>query len=303
MELYLQKGWEVYGTVRQRSNLEFLTDIEKQVNFEMQDIRDPHGVLNLVDRLKPNVVHHMAAMSYVPYSWENPVDTIQTNVIGTVNILEALRQASQATVIQFAGSSEEYGRVPANEMPISEDTKVYPASPYGVSKLAGDFFFQQYHRSYGMHTVITRTFNHTSPRRGDVFLTKTAVLQALEIKHGKRECFKLGNMDAIRDFSDCRDIAEAYYLSVTHPKVKYGFPYVVASGKGYSVRQVVDLVADLAGIDKKVEQDPTKLRPSDCPMMIGDSTLFRETTGWTPRHQFRDTLGWMMSTLEEQLYP
>jgi GDP-4-dehydro-6-deoxy-D-mannose reductase len=301
-ELYLQKGWEVHGTTRQRANLEFLKDVKSEVNLHLQDIRDPHGVFNLVERLKPNVIHHMAAMSYVPYSWENPLDTFETNVLGTINFLEAVRKASQATVVQFAGSSEEYGKVPPSEVPMNEETKVYPASPYGVSKLTGDFLFQQYHTSYGMHTVITRAFNHTSPRRGNVFVSKTVVMQALEIKHGLRERFELGNLDAIRDFSDCRDVVEAYYLSVTHPKVKYGQPYVVASGKGHSVRQLVDIVAELTGVSNEVEQDPAKMRPSDAPNLTGDPTLFKKTTGWAPKYEFRDTLKWMLETLEAQLY-
>lgn len=299
--LYIGKGWEVHGTIRARSDLSYLEAISDHPNLHlhMEDIRDPHGVVNLVQKTMPDVIHHLAAMTYVPYSWENPHDTFETNVQGTINILEAARQMRPMPKVQFASSSEIYGAVPMDETPITENTNIYAASPYGISKYTGDLLCQQYHRSYGVPTIITRAFNHESPRRGKHFVSTQIVKQALEIRYKQRKHFTLGNTDAIRDFSDARDIVEAYTIAVD--KAIPGIPYNICSEKGYSIKEIVDIVAEITQVNNHIEQDPARMRPSDAPNLIGSCKRFRAATGWQAKAPFTETLRWMVETLETEM--
>jgi len=290
-EFYLKKGYEVHGIVRPRSNLTFLQGLEG-LKLHLCDIRDAHGVMEVLKN-EFNIIHHLAAITFVPYSWENPSDTIETNVLGSVNVLEAVRRSfhSDDAILHVAGSSEEYGYVKPDEVPITENNPLRPHSPYGVSKVAEDMLAQQYYRSYGLKTVVTRAFNHTSIRRGDHFLTKQVVIQAARIKKGLQEHFILGNLEAVRDFLDVRDVLQAYFLAVE--KCNYGEPYNVSSGIGLSAREVVDIVAGIAKIPNKAVEDPSRVRPSEAPILIGDSTKFREKTGWRPTIPIEETLSQM----------
>lgn len=299
-ELYAEKGWEVYGFVRQRSDLVNLTKVDKVVNLRTQDIRDPHGVLSNVREIRPDIIHHLAAMTYVPYSWNNPLDTFETNVLATINVLEAARVVEPTPVVHYAGSSEEYGLVEPKDIPLTEETLVRPGSPYGISKYTSDLLCQQYWKSYSLPTIITRAFNHESPRRGVQFISTQVVLQALAIKAGKQLTFKLGNLDSIRDFSDARDVVEAYFLAVTNRNVKPGTPYNICSEKGYKIREVVNMVKqELELGDVPVMVDPARVRPSDLPVLVGSSRKFRKATEWKPKYSFEDTLRWMIQELGE----
>ena len=297
-ESYLLKGYEVHGLIRPRGDTKFINGIRDKLVLHMQDIKDSHGVYRTIHIVKPDVIHHLAAMTFVPYSWENPIDTFDCNVDGTINILEAARSTVPMPIVHFVGSSEEYGIVPPEEVPVTEDTPIRPGSPYGISKVTGDLLSQQYHKSYGLDTRITRAFNHTSPRRGKGFVTMQVVTQALQIKHGKRKKFTLGNLDAIRDYSDAREIVRAYHAAVTSDWVRPGTPYNVCSQKGTSVRELVEMVSAIAGVPGEVEQDPSRMRPSDLPILVGSSERFREATGWANDMPLRDTLSWMLETLE-----
>ncbi len=289
-ESYLQKGWIVHGTVRERSNLAFLEGIKDKIVLHVCDIRDAHGVYRIVSEIY-DVIHHLAAQTYVPSSWSSPTETFETNVIGSLNILEAVRLTRgryQNPIIHIAGSSEEYGFVKEDEVPIKETNPLRPSSPYGVSKVAADLLFQQYHRSYDMRTLITRSFNHTQIRRGGHFVSKTVCRQAAEIKKGKRDAFFLGNLDPVRDFTDGRDMVEAYHLAVE--KCELGEPYNICTGVGYAVKELVNAVSNIAGIEAQVKQDPAKMRPSDVPILLGDNTKFVDATGWKPKYTMLDTL-------------
>lgn len=287
---YVEKGWTVAGTVRERSNLVFLETIKDKVKLELCDIRDAHGVLRLVSEIY-DVIHHLAAQTYVPSSLSSPTETFETNLIGSLNILEAVRLTRgryQNPIVHFAGSSEEYGIVNEDELPIKETARLRPGSPYGVSKVAADLLFQQYHKSYQLRTIITRAFNHTHIRRGPHFVSKTVCRQAAEIKRGVRDSFFLGNLEAVRDFTDGRDMVQAYHLAVD--KCNMGEPYNVCTGVGYSVQELVDMVSNIAGISAEVKQDPAKMRPSDVPVLLGDNTKFLDATGWKPQITMLQTL-------------
>ena len=231
----------------------------------------------------------MAAQSFVPLSWDAPRPTLETNIVGTVNILDAVRHFSPETRVHVAGSSEEYGMVNPDECPITEQQPLRPLSPYEVSKVAADLLAQQYYRSYGTHTIITRAFNHTGPRRGEQFVTSKIARQLALISRGGAEpILTLGNLEAVRDFTDVRDMVKAYTLAVE--RCQPGIPYNIGTGKGYTVAEVARLLKKVSGVDVAIKQDPLLMRPSDVPRLIADSTTFKWATGWEPKIQFEQTM-------------
>jgi GDP-4-dehydro-6-deoxy-D-mannose reductase len=288
-EFLLNKGIEVYGTIRWRSKLDNILHIKDKLKLVEADIRDSHSVQKAIEEVEPDYVFHLASQSFVPMSWRAPADTMETNAIGTIHLLEAIRQSDCNPIIQIAGSSEEYGMVYQNELPIRETNSLRPLSPYGVSKVAEDLLGQQYHRSYGLKIVVTRAFNHTGPRRGEVFVTSNFSKQIAEIEKGLKEpVIYVGNLSAQRDFSDVRDIVRAYWLAVN--KCEYGEVYNICSGKARTIQSVLDLLLDMT--DKKIEikQDPSRMRPSDVEILFGDYSKFKEKTGWTPEIPFEKTM-------------
>jgi len=292
IEYLLRKdGVVTYATRRRRSNMEgvrHLLDVPR-VKWVSMDIADSHSVQHLIEMSRPDFCFHLCAQSYVPSSWNAPQETMVTNVIGTINLFEAIRAVCPEARIQVAGSSEEYGMVMENELPISEANPLRPLSPYGVSKVAEDLLGYQYFKSYGLNIVMTRGFNHTGPRRGEMFVCSNFAKQIVEIEKGKREnCMRVGNLEAKRDFTDVRDMVEAYWLSLE--KGEPGEAYNICSGKCFSMREVLDMLLEISGANVKVESDPDRMRPSDVPVLLGDSRKFRERTGWEPKIPFEKTL-------------
>lgn len=288
-EFLLAQGCEVHGTMRWRSRMENITHLAGKVTLHQCDIRDATAMHELIARLRPERIYHLAAQSFVPMSWVAPAETMTTNVIGQLNLFEAVRAVGCPARIQLACSSEEYGLVLPAETPIKEENPLRPLSPYGVSKVAQDLMGYQYHQSYGLHIIRTRGFNHTGPRRGEVFVTSNFARQLAEIEKGKKEpVLHVGNLDAVRDFTDVRDTVRAYYLALE--KGIPGEVYNVATGKGYTIRQVLDILLDLAKVKVEVRQDPARMRPSDVELLIGDSTRLRQVTDWEPRYRFEQTL-------------
>lgn len=284
-----EAGTEVYGTYRTRSRLENIRHILPSLGLVECDLRDPFAVERVVSEVKPDRVFHLAAQSFVPTSWTAPDETFTSNVLGQLYLFEALRRHQPDARVQIACSSEEYGMVFPNEVPITENNPLRPLSPYGVSKVAQDLLGYQYHASYGLFVVRTRAFNHTGPRRGEVFVTSNFAKQVAEIEAGRRPpVLTCGNLDARRDFTDVRDMARAYWLAL-----EYGEPgevYVVASGKSYAIREVLDMLLGMARCAIAVKVDPERLRPSDVPILEGDASRFRARTGWRPAIPFSQTL-------------
>ena len=248
------------------------------------DITDEAATADLIRRVQPTHVFHLAAYSYVPTSWEAPHATLTANVLGTLNLLEAVRRYAPAARFQFSGSSEEYGRVEADECPITEDQPLRPLSPYGVSKVAADLLSRQYAASYGLHIVVTRAHNHTGPRRGHVFAESDWARQLAMIERGEQEPFIAhGNLDAVRDYTDVRDIVRGYVLALENGKS--GAVYNLCSGAGASLamRWVLrDLVA-LSRVNVELRPDPRRMRPSDVPRLIGDAAKAKRELGWAPK--------------------
>ena len=284
---------EVYGIMRWRSRTENIEAIEKRVQLVECDLRDATSVKTLLGRVRPDKIFHLAAQSYVPASWNAPGESLTTNIIGQLNIFEAVRELKIEPWIQIACSSEEYGLVKEDELPIKETNPLRPLSPYAVSKVGQDYLGYQYHMSFGLKVVRTRGFNHDGPRRGDVFVSSNFAKQLVEVEKGKRPAvIHVGNLEARRDFSDVRDIVRGYWLSLE--RCEAGEVYNLCSGKAYSIQEVLDRLIELSGAKVKIEQDPARLRPSDVPVLIGDCTKFREVTGWKPEIPYDKTLADML---------
>jgi len=284
---------EIFGTYRWRSRMENLehlgTLLGDQVRLVECELRDPSSVRYALEESQPDVIFHLAAQSFVPSSWTAPGDTLNSNITGQVNLFESIRSLGLDPVVQIACSSEEYGMVLPDEVPIRETNPLRPLSPYAVSKVGQDLLGYQYFKSYGLKAVRTRGFNHTGPRRGDVFVTSNFARQVARIELGLNEpVIRVGNLDAVRDFTDVRDMVRGYWLAVT--KARPGEVYNIATGDGLTIRELLDKLVAMAQVEVRVETDPDRLRPSDVEILIGDSSKFRADTGWEPQIPFEQTL-------------
>jgi len=291
---------EVYGTVRWRSRMENIRHIENRVELFEADLKDIVSLQSCLAHVKPDRIFHLAAQSFVPTSWKCPAETFAINAIGQVNLFEAVRSLNLSPRIHVAGSSEEYGQVNADEVPMKETNPLRPLSPYAVSKVAQDLLGYQYFRSYGMHIVRTRGFNHTGPRRGEVFVTSTFAKQIAEIEAGKREpIIHVGNLEAKRDFTDVRDMVEAYWLTLE--KGEDGEVYNIGSGVARSMKEVLETLLSLSKVNVRVEVDARRLRPSDVPILVSDSSKFVKLTGWKPKIPFVQTMGDLLDYWRERV--
>jgi GDP-4-dehydro-6-deoxy-D-mannose reductase len=287
-EFLLKQNVEVTGTIRHRSRMDHIKHLN-DIQLVECELRDPFSVENLIEEIKPDLIFHLAAQSFVPTSWNSPIDTIHNNVAGQVNIMEALRRYDLPCKMQVACSSEEYGHVEPDETPIRETNPLRPLSPYAVSKVAQDYLAYQYYKSYGLHIIATRTFNHTGPRRGENFVTSNFAKQIAEIEKGKRPpVLYVGNLSAKRDFTDVRDVVRAYWLALE--KGKPGESYNIASGSCCTIREMLDLLLSYSTINISIQEDPTRLRPSDVEILLGDYSKFHQETGWKPEIPFTTTM-------------
>ena len=292
---------EIYGTIKLHSNLENLSDILNFITLKTIDIRDSHSVLKLINDVRPDYVFHLAAITYVPASWNAPIETFDTNVNGTINLLEAIRNLEGVVCydprILIAGSSEEYGLVNGDEtianpeIPIKETNQLRPMSPYGVSKVAQDRLGWQYFKSYGTRCIITRAFNHEGPRRPRDFVISSFCYQiaAQEMMPEQDEIeIKCGSLDAFRDFSDVRDVVEAYakILEAGEP----GEVYNICSGHARRISDIIALLSPMAKKPLTIKQDPDRMRPSDVPILLGDNSKLKSTIDWKPRFTIEETI-------------
>lgn len=288
-ELLLSKGFEVYGLARPRSKTDHIDPIMQKLHLEDADLLDSHSLYATISRIKPDYIFHLAAQSFVPTSWVSPSVTLEVNIVGSANLFEAVKQAGIDPVIQIACSSEEYGLVHPNEVPIKETNPLRPLSPYAVSKLAMDYLGYQYYQSYKVRVVRTRGFNHTGPRRGDTFAESNFAKQIAMIEKGKQEpVIHVGNLDASRDYTDVRDMVKGYLLAVE--KCDPGDVYNICTGSDIKIRDMLNMLLSFSKIKVDIKPDPSRMRPSDVPVLIGDNTKFVKITGWEPTVPFDKTM-------------
>jgi len=296
------KDYKVIACIRRHSNLENVAHLKNndRIIFEQFNLEDAHEVEKTIEHYQPCKIFHLGAQSFVPQSWKSPSETFDTNVIGTINILEAVRRFVSECVVQIAGSSEEYGLVYPEETPIKESNPLRPLSPYGVSKVAQENLGFVYYKSYGLKTILTRAFNHEGVRRGEEFITSQICKQAAEIAMDLRDKFYLGNLEAQRDFTDVRDVVRAYWMLTEMGE--FGTPYNICSENTYAIKGLVHSIAKIAGISEEVVQDPSRMRPADVPILYGNCKKLKDKTGWKPEFDFlNDCLAGMFAHWTEKI--
>jgi GDPmannose 4,6-dehydratase len=285
-EFLLEKGYEVHGIVRRSSteNFERIAHLAGKIHLHQADLLDQLSIIDVMREVKPDEVYNLAAMSFVPTSWKQPVLTGEFTAIGVTRMLEAIRLLGRDHIRFYqASSSEMFGKVV--EVPQKETTPFYPRSPYGVAKVYGHWITVNYRESYGMFCCSGILFNHESERRGREFVTRKVSDGVARIKLGLARTLKLGNLEAQRDWGFAGDYVRAMWLMLQQDQPD---DYVIATGKTHTVRRLVELAFDVVGLNwqKYVEIDPTLVRPAEVDLLIGDASKARAKLGWKPEVTF-----------------
>jgi len=280
---------EVFGLRRWRSEVPGAGLEMPAIRIVEGDLLDASSLLRVVQAAKPDAIFHLAASSSVASSWDTPAEMLQVNVLGTLHLLEAVRQVAPEARVVLACSAEAYGPVAESELPICEDQQFRPVSPYAVSKAAMDMLGYQYFQSFRLGTVRMRFFNHCGPRQPARFVISSLARQIAEVEAGLRPPeIRVGDLEVRRDFVDVRDAARAYWLAAT--RAEPGEAYNVAGGKARAIREVLELLLGLTVARVEVVTDPARLRPTELQVLEGDATRFRQATGWRPEIPFERTL-------------
>src|SRR5882672_8804722 len=292
-ELLLEQGYEVVGTVRRSSapNLWRIDHILDRVTLKPADLLDQLSLLRLVDEVRPTEIYNLAAMSFVPASWDQPMLTGEFNALGVTRLLDAVRQVDTSIRIYQASSSEMFGKV--REVPQTETTAFYPRSPYGVSKVFAHYITINYRESYNLFAVSGMLFNHESPRRGLEFVTRKVTDGAAKIKLGLADSLSIGNLDAHRDWGFAGDYVRAMWLMLQQDTPD---DFVIATGVSHSVRDLIQIAFARVGLDwqKHVHVDPALLRPAEVEHLLGDPSKARAELGWRPTVDFKQLVEMMV---------
>jgi len=273
---------EIHAFKRWRSDPRPIAHLVGQVVFHEGDVEDPFSIHRALECARPDRIYHLAAQSYPSESWDAPIATMRVNVEGTLNLLEAARRCCPDARIHIAGTSAQYGFAAPEAMPLREDHPMRPSSPYGVSKVAAELSGLQYHQSYGLHVLVTRSFNHVGPRQGDRCSIQTFCRQMAAIESGRQDALiQVGNLQTRRDFTHTSDVARALWLLLEHGRP--GEVYNLCSGQATLIADIVELVRRQGRVPVDVQVDPARLRPSDEPLLVGDNRKLRAATDWQPR--------------------
>ena len=294
--------WEIYGVCRWRSSLDNVSHLLDRVNkknrvfFEYADLNDQVSLLTVLRKVKPDYIFHLAAQSYPMTSFDSPIDTLNTNIIGTCRLLESVRALENYhPIIHVCASSEVFGKIPAEKKPetgIHEDCPFHPASPYAISKVGTDLLGRYYAEAYGMTVMTTRMFTHTGPRRGDVFHESTFAKQIAMIEQGLiPPVVKVGNLDSLRTYADVRDAVRAYYMLVTMDPIP-GEYYNIGGSYTCTVGDTLNTLLSFSPAKDSiwVEVDPERMRPIDADLQIPDCRKFKHHTGWEPQIPYEQTM-------------
>ena len=292
-ELLLEKGYDVTGVVRRSSapNLWRIEHLLDRITLRPGDLLDQQSLMRIIQDVRPDEIYNLAAMSFVPASWDQPLLTGEYNSMGVTRLLEAVRQVDLDVRIYQASSSEMFGRV--REVPQTELTPFYPRSPYGVSKVFGHYITVNYRESYGLFAVSGILFNHESPRRGLEFVTRKVSDGVARIKLGLADRLALGNLDAQRDWGYAGDYVRAMWLMLQQDTAD---DYVIATGVSHSVRELVEIAFGHAGLDWRrfVHTDPSLLRPAEVDHLVGDASRAKSALGWHPAVSFEQLVRMMV---------
>jgi GDPmannose 4,6-dehydratase len=299
-ELLLAKGYDVWGMVRRSSteSYERIDHMRDRLSFVQADLLDQPSLTAALVAAEPDEVYNLAAQSFVPTSWTQPVLTAEFTAVGVTRMLEAIRQVDPSIRFYQASSSEMYGRV--RETPQDEHTPFYPRSPYGVAKVYGHYITVNYRESYGLFACSGILFNHESPRRGLEFVTRKVTDGVARIKHGMADELVLGNLDARRDWGFAGDYVEAMWRMLQQDEPD---DYVVATGETNTVERLVELAFEHAGLDRDehVRTDPSLIRPAEVDLLVGDPGKARERLGWSPTYDFEGLVRMMVDADLERL--
>lgn len=292
--------FDVYGMARWRSPFDNISHLLQRINNKDRvfliygDLNDEISLFKVMDTVKPDYIFHLAAQSYPRTSFDSPVDTMNTNILGTVRLLESVKAIKNLDpVIHVCASSEVFGRVSKEELPIDEECSFHPASPYAISKVGTDLIGRYYAEAYGMTVMTTRMFTHTGPRRGDVFAESTFAKQIAMIEAGLiPPIIKTGNLDSLRTWADVRDAVRAYYMLVTVNPIK-GEYYNIGGTYTCTIKEMLNTLIKLSTIDTNnltIETDPERLRPIDADLQVPNTEKFYKHTGWKPQIPFEKTV-------------
>lgn len=300
--------WEIYGLCRWRSPLSNISHLIPRINAKDRihllygDLRDSLSLDQVVRDCKPDYVFHLAAQSYPKTSFDAPIETFDTNIEGTERLLAALRRHAPEAVIHVCASSEVFGRVPKEKLPIDEECTFHPASPYAISKVGTDLIGRYYGEAYNMKVMTTRMFTHTGPRRGDVFAESTFAKQIALIENNLiPPVVKTGNLESLRTWADVRDAVRAYYMLVTMNPLG-GEYYNIGGNHVASVREMLDTLLNLSTVRNiTVEMDPDRLRPIDADLQVPNTAKFKAHTGWEPEIPFERTMADLLDYWRERV--
>jgi GDPmannose 4,6-dehydratase len=301
-ELLLEKGYEVSGMTRRASteNIERIGHLTDRISLIQGDLLDPHSLVSALRTAEPTEVYNLAAQSFVPTSWNQPVLTAEFTAVGVTRLLEAVRTVDPNIRFYQASSSEMYGKV--REVPQTEQTPFHPRSPYGVAKAYGHYITVNYRESYGLFAVSGILFNHESPRRGLEFVTRKISDGVARIKLGLADELRLGNLDAERDWGFAGDYVEAMWMMLQRDEPE---DYLVATGETHSVREFAEIAFGHVGLEweQYVKTDPEFLRPAEVDQLVGNPAKAKSDLGWEPRHTFRELVEMMVDADLERLAP
>ena len=294
-ELLLEKGYRVVGMVRRSSAENFyrIEHIRDRIELEQADLLDQYSLIDVLRRVRPEEVYNLAAMSFVPTSWSQPVLTTEFDAVGVTRVLEAIRLTNPEARFYQASSSEMFGKV--REVPQRETTPFHPRSPYGVAKVYGHHITVNYRESYGLFACSGILFNHESPRRGKEFVTRKVTDGAARIKLGLATDLRLGNRNAHRDWGFAGDYVRAMWLMLQQDEPD---DYVIATGESHSVQELVELAFTHVGLDWRqcVVEDPSLIRPAEVDTLLGDWSYAREKLGWKPEVSFAQLVQMMVDS-------
>lgn len=296
----LNEGHEIFGICRWRSPRDNLVKVYNKIKLIESDLSDLSALIRSIKAIKPDVIFHLAAQSYVLTSFNSPIQTLLSNVIGTTNLLEAIRIVEIDPVIHICSSSEVYGQVDEKDIPIKETCSLMPASPYAVSKVGEDMLALQYWLSYKIRTIRTRMFTHTGPRRGDVFAMSFFAKQVAAAELGLKEAvIHVGNLKSVRTFCDVRDAVKAYWILVN--RCKPGEVYNIGGNRTLTIGEALETLLSYSKIKCEIKVDPRLLRPSDVTLQIPCIDKFKNETGWEPKIPLEKTLQDILDYWREEL--